>query len=67
MDYIWILVLLALGLMMLIKPRILWKIEHFLSVKDGEPTDFYLIGMRIGGAFFTLCALGVLIYVIASR
>ena len=33
MEYIGILVLLLLGLMMLFKPDLLWKIEHILSVK----------------------------------
>lgn len=63
MDYIWLLVLLALGLLMILKPELLWKVEHLLTVEDGKPTELYLAGMRIGGAFFTICAICVLIYV----
>ena len=52
MDYIWIVVLIILGLAMLLKPEILWKIENIFTVKNGEPTDLYLALMRIGGIFF---------------
>ena len=24
------------------RPRWIWKIDHFLSVKNGEPTDLYI-------------------------
>ena len=50
MDGIWLVVLLVLGFSMLFKPEVLWKIENIFSVKNGEPTDLYL--MRIGGIFF---------------
>ncbi len=66
MDSIWILVLLVLGLFMLIKPEWLWKIENCLTVKGGEPSDFYLASMRIGGVFFSVCAIGILIYVLVT-
>ena len=39
MDYWWIVFLYILSIMMIVKPEILWKIEHFLSVKNGEPSD----------------------------
>ena len=29
--------------------RLLWRLEHFWSVKDGEPTEFYLAVSRIIG------------------
>jgi len=48
--------LLILGILMMVKPELLWKIEHFFTVKGGEPTDFYLTWMRIGGAIFTLAS-----------
>ena len=38
------------------KPELLWKIEHLFSVKGGEPTDFYLSMMRIGGVIFAVIA-----------
>lgn len=66
MDYVWIFLLLGLGILMIVKPELLWKIEHMFSVKEGRPTDFYLAGMRLGGVFFTVCAISVLIYVLIT-
>ena len=63
MDYIWIIVLILLGLAMLLKPDILWKIEHIFTVKNGEPTDLYFTFMRIGGIFFL--GAGIIVLVIS--
>lgn len=41
--------LLLLGIFMVWKPNVLWKITHFLSVKDGEPTGLYLYVVRLIG------------------
>lgn len=56
MKYLGLLALFLLGVMMFWKPELLWKIEHLFSVKGGEPTDFYLSMMRIGGVVFALIA-----------
>ena len=61
MDYIWIVVLLLFGFAMLLKPEIIWKIEHIFTVKNGEPTDLYLTLMRLGGIFFIGAGIIVLI------
>ena len=61
MDYIWVILLIVLGLAMLIKPEILWRMEHMLTVKNGEPTELYLALMRIGGIFFAGAGIVVLI------
>lgn len=57
MNILWLIVLAALGIFMLIKPELLWKLEHLFTVKGGEPSELYLALMRIGGAFFLLGAL----------
>lgn len=49
--------LLASGLLMLIRPDLVWKIEHFLSVQNGEPTEWYLAIVRIIGLGFILNAI----------
>ncbi len=49
-------IILVLGLLMLIRPDIIWKIEHFLSVKNGEPTEWYLAITRIIGLGFIFIA-----------
>lgn len=46
MDYIWVILLIVLGSAMLIKPEILWRLEHMLTVKNGEPTELHLALMR---------------------
>ena len=56
MGYFGLLAVLALGILMFVKPEWLWKLEHLLSVKGGEPTDFYLAKMRIAGVVFVLIA-----------
>lgn len=61
MEYIWIVVLLLLGFAMLLKPEILWEIEHIFTVKNGEPTDLYLTIMRLGGIFLIGAGIIVLI------
>lgn len=53
---------LALGIYMLRKPEVFWKIEHIFTVRDGEPTKFYLALLRIVGFF--LIGLSVVIAVI---
>ena len=48
-------VIVAIGVFMIWKPEILWKIENFLSVKGGEPTEFYLAMQRVGGGLRCSC------------
>lgn len=64
MEYLALLALLILGLAMLFKPEFLWKIEHFFSVRGGEPTELYLQMMRLGGVIFTLIAVGAGLFVL---
>ena len=63
MDYVWVVILLALGLAMLFKPKLLWKIEQLFAVRGGEPTELYLALMGIGGLFFT--AAGVIVFLVS--
>lgn len=62
MDYIWLIFLALLSILMLCKPEFLWKIEHFLFVKDGEPTDLYLALMRISGLIFLIISVICVVY-----
>ena len=61
MEYLGLIALFVLAIMMFWKPELLWKIEHLFSVKGGEPTDFYLSMMRIGGVVFALIAVFIAI------
>ena len=64
MDFIWLIVLAALGIAMMCKPKLLWRIDHMFTVKNGEPSDLYIALMRIGGVAFLLSALGIGAYVL---
>ena len=43
MRFVFGIVLIVLGLVMLFKPIVIWKIQSSLLVKNGEPTRFYYI------------------------
>ena len=58
-----LLFLLILGILMLFKPELLWKTEHMFTVKNGEPTELYLDFMRVGGVFFLIASVVMLVYV----
>ena len=57
MEHIWLVILFILGIMMIIKPELLWKIEHIFTVKNGEPSDLYITLMRLGGIFFIVVSI----------
>lgn len=39
------------GLVLIIFPEAAWKMQHFLTVEGGEPSDFYMIFSRVLGVF----------------
>ncbi|MCI9507017.1 MAG: hypothetical protein HFF62_10610 [Oscillospiraceae bacterium] len=53
--------ILALGMLMIAKPRLFWKIEHIFSVKGGEPTAFYIAFTQFCGASFIVVTVIVLL------
>ena len=53
-NFILFAVCVAAGILSLAKPELLWRMEHWLSVKDGEPTQFYLVASRIGGVLLII-------------
>ena len=64
MAYLGLIGLFLLGVLMFLKPELLWRIEHIFSVKGGEPTEFYLSSMRIGGFVMAVAAVITAIYVL---
>ena len=64
MDFLWIIILFLLGLVAVIWPDKLWKLEHFLTVKNGEPSGHYLAVSRVLGVFFMLAAIFCGLYVL---
>ena len=53
--------LIALGAFMVWKPRLLWRLGHFMSVKGGEATGVYIFGTRATGVF--VIAVGIALIV----
>ena len=49
--------LFAVGILMIGKPEVFWKIEHFLTVREGKPSELYLAIVRISGVACILFAL----------
>lgn len=51
-----IIVFIPLGITMFRKPEAVWEFQHMLTVKYGEPTDFALLSIRIGGVCLLVVA-----------
>lgn len=45
-----------------VNPELLFYLSHFLSVRDPEPTEYYLAAQRIGDAILTVVLWGVNLY-----
>ena len=43
-------------------PRFFFRFQHALSVRDPEPTDFYLAMQKVNWVLLTAVALGVYIW-----
>lgn len=60
--------LLISGVVMIKNPRFVWRVEHFFTVKDGEPTDLYINIVRvIGGVCILAVVLLELVFFIFGR
>ncbi len=54
MEWVLIIFLYAFSLLMMLNPALMWKIEHFMDVEGGRPTDWYLTVTRVGGVLLFL-------------
>ena len=43
---------LVLGIFCVAAPETIWQLQHMFTVKDGEPTDFALISIRVSGGIY---------------
>ncbi|KFI93072.1 metal ABC transporter, nickel uptake transporter family, permease protein CbiQ [Bifidobacterium saguini DSM 23967] len=50
-------ILIGISVFLLWKPELVWKLEHFLDVKGGEPTDFYTGNVRLLGTLMLVGAI----------
>lgn len=49
-----------LGVFLLVKPELAWKLEHFWTTQNGEPTDTYMAVLRLTGMGFILMGAALL-------
>jgi hypothetical protein len=60
-------IVLAIGIMNIVKPEIAWKLKHLLTVRDGEPTEFFIVNARITGVVLVGFSLLVLFWAFTGR
>ena len=53
----------GVGIFSVIDPEKVWEIQHILSTKGGEPTDFYIASTRLRGIIYIIAA-AVFIFII---
>lgn len=64
---VWVFLLVS-GIIMIVKPMFVWKVDHFLSVKDGEPTELYIQLTRLfGGICIVVAVIGGIILLTSSN
>ncbi len=56
----------GMGLFMALKPNIVWTLQHLMSVRDGEPTNYYLISTRITGIVLVILAVVCVVLTVAG-
>ena len=57
-----LILVIIMGIVAIIKPEWVWKFDHFLTVKNGEPSDFYITITRVAGVFLVLIASPIIIF-----
>lgn len=50
------LVLLLLGIFFVAAPETVWELQHMFTVRNGEPTNFAIWGIRILGVLYLILA-----------
>lgn len=60
MEYIIVLIFIGTGLSAIIKPSLSWEISEKWKTKDAEePSEAYLLKVRLGGVITILLAFGM--------
>lgn len=55
----------ALGVLMVVRPEWLWKLEHWLDTVGGEPSEWYLTISRVVGTLLMIfCGLLTLVLLV---
>ena len=59
-EILQVLCMFAIGVFLIAKPDLVWKIENFLYVKDGMPTSFSIFMIKFCGILFIIMAIVML-------
>ena len=54
-------VIIIVGIIRLTSPEFVFELEMGLKIRNGEPSDFFLVGTRISGAIIIVVGLVILI------
>ena len=52
---------LVLGIFCVAAPETIWQLQHMFTVKDGEPTDFALISIRVSSGIYLLLSAAIVL------
>ena len=55
-------VIFIFGLLLIFKPKTIWKIKHSWDIKNGEPSDGYIIFSRCAGVFAIV--VGIILFIV---
>lgn len=55
-------VIFIFGLLLIFKPKTIWKIKHSWDIKNGEPSDGYIIFSRCVGVFAVI--VGIILFIV---
>ena len=50
------------GILLIFKPKTIWKIKHSWDIKNGEPSDGYIIFSRCVGVFAII--VGIVLFIV---
>lgn len=57
--YLILLVIIALGIFMMRRPDVCWKLKHFLDTEGGEPSRFYRATVQVIGTAMVVISIVV--------
>ena len=55
-------VIFIFGILLIFKPKTIWKIKHSWDIKNGEPSDGYIIFSKCVGVFAIV--VGIILFIV---
>ncbi len=62
MRFVFGIILIIMGIILLFKPTVIWKIQSSIFLKNGEPSMLYFIVARVAGVFAVAVGVLVMLY-----